>query len=290
MPITVNLSEVGVACVSSNFKDAKFLAAIKSSTYDKDQDGVLSPTELNVTLVNVANKQISNLRGIEYFKNLSNLNCSGNTLGAATTLPLTHNTELTNLNCASCGLTGLNISKNTKLQYLTANSNNLDGTLNLGSHSALKEINVHTNKLTGLTLPSTKTNLLKLWCYSNQLTTLSANGYTAMTYLDCHSNKMSTLNVSSNSQLQELYCHGQVDKALTSLTLPSTKTALLKLRCSENSLTTALSDIGSYTNLTLLWCAYNKIPLLDVSKNTKLVQLYRQQPAHFAAVAAEHIA
>ena len=260
---------------SGNFPDNNFRTVVKTSTYDKNTDGKLSREELQaLTSMNAASKGISKFNGLEYMKYLATLNCSGNTLGAASTLPLTYNTELTNLNCSSNGLTGLDISNSTKLQYLTANSNNLGGTLYLGSHNALKEINVHTNKLTGLKLPSTQTALLKLWCYTNQLTTLSANGYTAMTYLDCHSNKLSTLNVSSNSALQELYCHDQADKALTSLTLPSTKTALLKLRCSNNSLTTALSGIGSYPNLTLLWCAYNKIPSLDVSKNTKLVQLY----------------
>ena len=252
MNITVSPTQSGVACLSSNFRDAKFLAVIKSSTYDKDQDGVLTREELDaVTSINVANKQISNLRGIEYFRNLLNLNCSQNNITKQEHLYLPY-LSLKILNCHTNALKEFDFS-------------------NINRTFPLEELNCQSNQITKL--GGKFSYLKKLYCGFNKLETIK--GISAvLEILYCQENKIASLNVSSNNRLQELYCHDQTDKALTSLTLPSTKTALLKLRCSNNSLTTALSDIGSYTNLTLLWCAYNKIPLLDVSKNTKLVQLY----------------
>jgi alpha-tubulin suppressor-like RCC1 family protein len=105
-----------------------------------------------ITSLNVGNKNIADLSGIEDFVALTELNCSQNQL----------------LN--------LNISQNTLLEDLFVASNFLTN-LNLQQHTALNLLSCYDNQLTNLNL-SQNTVLQKLACYNNQLTSLNVkNGY-----------------------------------------------------------------------------------------------------------------
>ena len=105
-----------------------------------------------ITSLNVGNKNIADLSGIEDFVALTELNCSQNQL----------------LN--------LNISQNTLLEDLFVGSNFLTN-LNLQQHTALNLLSCYDNQLTNLNL-SQNTVLQKLACYNNQLTSLNVkNGY-----------------------------------------------------------------------------------------------------------------
>ncbi len=83
------------------FPDAAFRQYV-SDQFDQDKDGVLTKTEREaVTEINVEDGyngvKIEDLTGIEYFPNLTKLNCSGNAL---TKLDLSANTKLEELNCS----------------------------------------------------------------------------------------------------------------------------------------------------------------------------------------------
>ena len=100
---------------SINIKDDNFLNALIGRGVDKNNDGIISPTEAEgVTFLNVCSCNISDLKGIEAFVNLDTLDCSTNQL---TSLDVSNNTALTSLWCSGNPLTSLDVSNNTSLEY-----------------------------------------------------------------------------------------------------------------------------------------------------------------------------
>ena len=132
--------------------------------FDKDGNGVLTPAErYAVTEIDVENKYISNLSGIEFFPNLKKLNCGHNRL---TSLDVSKNTELTYLKCSYNRLTELDMSKNTELTYLDC------------GYNRLTELDVSQN-----------TKLTELYFVSNKITSLQADNCTNLTVIFTGSNK-----------------------------------------------------------------------------------------------------
>ncbi len=102
-----------------NFPDENFRNYITEQDYGSDKQ--LSYKEIaKITEINVRDKNISDLTGIEHFTALTKLECFGNRL---TSLNISKNTMLTNLNCEDNKLTSLDISKNTMLNVLICINN-----------------------------------------------------------------------------------------------------------------------------------------------------------------------
>ena len=157
--------------------------------FDKDGNGVLTPAErYAVTEIDVENKYISNLSGLQFFPNLKVLNCSHNRL------------------------TKLDVSKNTVLQELVCWENQLTS-LDVSQNPALQKLNCGHNRLTSLDV-SKNTELTYLKCSYNRLTELDVSKNTELTYLDCGYNRLTELDVSQNTKLTELYF---VSNKITSL-------------------------------------------------------------------------
>ena len=84
-----------VSINSGTFPDPQFLNYVK--TFDGDNDGMLSAEEIaRVSSIDVKSKNIQDLKGIEYFTELKNLNCARNQL---TALDVSKNKHLKSLNC-----------------------------------------------------------------------------------------------------------------------------------------------------------------------------------------------
>ena len=157
--------------------------------FDKDGNGVLTPAErYAVTEIDVNDKNITSLKGIEFFPNLKKLNCGHNRL------------------------TSLDVSKNTVLQELVCWENQLTS-LDVSQNTALQELECFENKLTSLDV-SQNPALQKLDCWDNRLTSLDVSKNTELTYLDCGYNRLTELDVSQNTKLTELYF---VSNKITSL-------------------------------------------------------------------------
>ena len=89
--------------------------------FDKDGNGVLTPAErYAVTEIDVENKYISNLSGLQFFPNLKVLNCSHNRL---TKLDVSQNTKLTELYFVSNKITSLQADNCTNLTVIFTGSN-----------------------------------------------------------------------------------------------------------------------------------------------------------------------
>lgn len=113
-------------------------------------------------------------------------------------------------------------------------------------------------------------NLSKLECYANQLTSLDFTHNTALRYLDCQENKLTSLDVSKATAISNLYC---TRNQLTSLDV-SKNTFLTVLFCATNSLLSL--DLSHNINLTGISCSSNKLTSLDISSTTKLRELQCQ--------------
>ena len=161
------LAAEDVAINAANFPDANFRTYI-SETLDTDKDNSLSADEIAaVEMINVYDKGIADLTGIEHFKNLTKLLCYDNQL---TTLDVSENKALTLLTCDNNELTSLDVSGNTALMTLSCGFNKLES-LNVSGSAALTYLSCDNNKLTSLNV-SGNPNLTNLYCGSNQLTSL----------------------------------------------------------------------------------------------------------------------
>ena len=153
--------------------------------FDKDGNGVLTPAErYAVTEIDVNDKNITSLKGIEFFPNLKKLNCGHNRL---TSLDVSENTVLQELVCWENQLTSLDVSQNTALQELACFENKLTS-LDVRQNPALQKLSCWDNRLTELDV-SQNTKLTELYFVSNKITSLQADNCTNLTVIFTGSNK-----------------------------------------------------------------------------------------------------
>ena len=258
--------EVALPVTAQFFPDPTFMGLVESN-YDADHDSIMTKAELdNVTVMRVFNSNIQDMTGLQYFTALTVLDCSSCQLGS---LDVSKNAALTNLYCNNNQLTVLDISHNTALTYLNCSDNQID-TLNASSNTALQTLVCNNNQLTALDV-SKNAALTNLYCNNNQLTVLDISHNTALTYLNCGDNQIDTLNASNNTALQTLVCNNnQIDTLDV-----SNNTALTTLYCYSNQITAL--DLSNNTALTYLSCGFNPMATLDLTHNTALTGLYCAQ-------------
>ena len=238
--------EYRVLLNKTNFPDDTFRMFIRNSqTLNPDLNDYLTQDEVNnIKTIDVSNKNISNLQGVEFLTKLTSLSCNQTNI---TALDVSALTALENLSCAYCTrLTSLN------LYY--------DYTYGYSHNTVMKTLNVSGTKLTELNLDyfwhlenfscSGCTSLKRLSMKNNEaLETLTIRGMygSELEYLDISGSVMKTIDC-SNNQLTELsvaYCHH-----------------LETLDCSNNQLT-ALSTFRCYS-LETIDCSNNKLDFLNI--------------------------
>ena len=182
-----------IAIDASNFPDPDFRTYVKAE-FDKDNNNSLSESERNAaTVINVKDKLMETLEGIEFFPNLKELDCSINQLSR---LNVSQNTALEKLDCSTNQLSSLNLSKNAKLKYLYCNQNELTS-LDVSKNTGLNLLNCNRNRLTSLDV-SQNEKLEWLYCRQNKLTSLDVS-QTAVTTLNASDNKID-INVEETSR------------------------------------------------------------------------------------------
>ena len=254
---------------TTNFPDAKFRAFLIAEY----PSGVITTAQLNArTSLELQELGISNLKGIEFFPNLTLLRCQDNNLSS---VDLSHNTKLVLLNLAYNKLVSVSLTNNTELEQLYIQSNPSLTSLNVSDHSKLKLLYTpyctslqtlfcYRCALTDLTVTGCSA-LKQLKCYENpNLTEIEGLGdCTNLTWLDCEDCKVSDLSATSNmSKLERLLCR---NNKLTSLEIYN-KLYLKYLRVSGNSQLTQLNcysnalislEVDNCTALKDLRCYYN---------------------------------
>lgn len=204
---TAHAAKGDVAITEKNFPDSLFRGYV-TKNFDKDKNGKLSLTEISDvkkidcsgdTLGVMRNEAITDLKGIEYFTNLTELNCSGNHLYD---MDLSKNKKLVKLDCSRNGFNTLKLQNNTSLEVLEAHSNLL-WKLNLSKNTKLKSLNVSLNSLEELDL-SQNTKLEELYCHTNRMTGLDLSKLTNLKILTCSANKLESINLKKNTKLERL--------------------------------------------------------------------------------------
>jgi Leucine-rich repeat (LRR) protein len=222
--------------------DDNFEAALIEFGYDDEMDNYVCTENIDaITNLDINNREISDLTGIEDFTALEILDCHSNQLSS---LDVSQNTALQTLYCEDNQLTSLDVSQNTVLEILYCHNDQLTS-LDVSQNTALKVLNCHNNQLTSLDV-SQNTALQTLWCYNNQLTSLDISQNTALQTLSCEDNQLTSLDVSQNTALQTLSCE---DNQLTSLDV-SQNTSLENLYCYNNQLTSLNLANGNNTIIT----------------------------------------
>ena len=114
--------ETSLPINEDNFPDDNFRKYIK--TYKAGGRDVLTVEEQrNVTTIEINNKGVSDLKGIEAFPNLTELDCGNNSIQK---LDLRQNPMLRKLICNKNQLTQLDLSKNPKIYHLICSENQLE--------------------------------------------------------------------------------------------------------------------------------------------------------------------
>ena len=165
-------SSFGVNCSAPKtyVPDDNFEQALIDLGYDTAMDNFVFTANINtITSLNVSNKNIADLTGIEDFLALVNLNCSNNQL---TTLTIINDLDnLDNLNCNFNQITSLDVEDNVVLTVLACRANQLT-TIDVYNNTYLQFFSCRDNLLTELDV-SNNPDLVRLWCFNNQLTSLN---------------------------------------------------------------------------------------------------------------------
>ena len=259
-----------IAINEKNFPDENFRDYV-AGEWDKNQDKYFSPSEIaNAKWISCDNKEISNLKGIEFFTNIWLLECYYNNL---TTIDLSNNKKLSYINCHHnqlkeldvsglpllktfyCGhnaLPSIDVSKNEKLEDFDCQDNHLD-TLDVSQNKELVKLSCGDNNLTELDVSENK-KLKTLGLYENKLRNLNLGNQTELEWLSCGKNPLSVLDVSANTNLETLFVP---ETNLTELNV-SANTKLKKLFVSNTNLTSL--DAKNHTALATFVgkdCSYN---------------------------------
>lgn len=163
----------------TNFPDPVFLQYVKDNidtadTTSGQKDDKLSKAERDaVTKINIDNKNCTDLTGIAYFANLTELDCSDNQL---TTLDVSKNAKLRILRCYNNGMEKLNLGDITHLTLLNCDDNNLTE-LDVSKNPYLEDLECRENKLRRVVIGK-KYSLTTLYLRGNQLTSLDLSGTT----------------------------------------------------------------------------------------------------------------
>jgi uncharacterized repeat protein (TIGR01451 family) len=209
--------------------------------------------------------------------------------------------KLGELDCHKNKIEIIPVSLPSSLKYLNCSANSITGSLILGS--SMKGINMSDNLFESIDIQSA-TNLIRLDCHKNKISSISGNLPNSLTYLDCSDNQLSSLpslntpithldfstnkihafTIPQGSSLTFLACYDNLLDSFPALpnnlenlscgsnpihSLPSLPNTLKYLECSKNG----LSSLPTLPNsLSLLVCDTNQ--LVDLPKlPSSLVEL-----------------
>lgn len=209
---------------------------------DEDGDGKVSVREARMRSkfeeADLKGHNIASLQGIEYFTNLTILDCSENSL------------------------TSLDLSGNTSLQYLRCHTNSLTS-LDVSSCPGLKILDCSKNKITSLDL-SGCAELSWVDCYENKLLTLDVRGCKTLTDINAPHNKLSSLDLSDTPALESLYIGDNEIESLDLSAVPSLK----ELVCFDNPITSL--DLSACREIVDLSCRETSLRSIQMPYADKL--------------------
>lgn len=276
---------VGVA-QNTYVPDDNFEQALIDLGYDSGPLDDYVPTgNINtVTFLPVAGREISDFTGLEDFSALTKLFCFNN--NTITSLDLSQNTNLLNLNASDCpsltsinltqnlaleqidiwrsGLTSLDITQNIGLLKINVPNNNLT-TLDVTQNTALTRIMIDGNPMSSIDV-SQNINLINFHCRNTNITTLDVTDLTNLEYFVFSWNNITDIDLSQNVNLETVYCE------VTDLTfIDLSNSPLLKRLTAGGTYFTCLNlDNGATWRLQTVQLSTDNITCIKVSDLTQL--------------------
>ena len=228
-----------VAVNSDNFPDKNFLEYI-SSDIDLNHDGALSSSEIeSVTMIEVYDREIESLAGMEHFTALQELYCYGNKINS---LNLSRNRELLLLECDNNTITRLDVSMNDKLINLECEMNNITE-LDLSNNANISYMKCYGQTRTGLVSSHDKsgsTYTVNLGQYVSDFTRVSSvsaydgNGDIINNVSFYYETGIASMS-SSPSKLRYIYDINYVNDSELSMDVTITGTAMTQNKTSKNT-------------------------------------------------------
>ena len=206
-----------------------------AGTCDKDGNGSLSEAEcMEVEELAMPNAGITDLKGVENFRNLQRVNVSQNAIGDFAPVKDLSSLQILKVNGNPASV--LDVTGCSSLKKLYA-QNSTFSELHVTGLGSLEEVRIENNHLTDLDLTGL-TSLRALSCYGNQLHTLDARPAAALEVLQADSNGMESLLVEGLGNLKTLHCQ---NNNLQQISL-SGLGALEEFNAANNSLTELIVD------------------------------------------------
>lgn len=202
----------------ANFKDAlvnSICADLDGNGHldgdaDTNDDGEISVSEAqNVFYLNVDDKGIVSLEGLQYFIHLLRFSCNNNQI---ITLDVSALQYLQSLGCYNNKITSLNLGNNTRLKSLSCSRNNLTS-IDVSQCVNLERLYALNNELTQLNV-SGLPKLDDLNVQINELTSLDVSQNPLLDSLNCGDNQLSSLDISQNPLIDWLVCKGNILETL----------------------------------------------------------------------------
>ncbi|MBC1935863.1 hypothetical protein HCA69_05750 [Listeria grandensis] len=247
--------------------DANLRTALKAALGISITSPITEADMSRISYLDIREKQIRSLEGIQYAVNMSGLSVSSNPIidvSALQNLPHLRSLELShtqvadisilnNLNlrhfvATHTAITDINVLSNWKtLDVVHLADNQISDFTPLTNLPVLRFLNVDHTKLSDLTQLPTIASLRILSIRNNQISDISAlTKLTGLTYVAMDNNKIS--NISSLAQLKDLESIFASGNTISHLTPLKNLTKLIEIHFSNNT----IQDINSLTNLTHL--------------------------------------
>ena len=259
----INFSDVVFKSKLLESSSSNFIAQNLNGDYfaiDANANNEIEESEaLEVGSLNISGFSISALNGINFFSNLTSLNCESNILSG---LNITNLINLTSLNCSNNQLVNLNVNGLTQLQNINCQFNQIIN-LNVSDITNLSNLDCSYNSITTLNL-NNLLNLEFLNSSNNQLSTMDLTDLVSLKAIDCSFNQLLSISTTGLASLQNLNCSFN---SIGSLTINGLMN-ISNLDCSNNQLV-ALDLIG-LSNLNELNCNYNQLTIINLSDLTGL--------------------
>ncbi len=230
---------------------------------DIDKDGYLTDEEAStITEINMYDKGVGTLKGIEYFQELAELCCDNNRL---IEIDISQNPKLKYISCMENNISNIEFGDIHEIKSLFLNGNNLTS-LDLRGLKKLDYLECASNRLVSLDV-SGLDNINDIYCEDNRLTTLDLSKNLTLERVNCSRNKLMQLNLGDNYNLEYVDCS---KNKLSNINV-SDNSALSSLNCSENHLNSV--DVSKNNALLRLNCSENNIGKLKLSHNKLLKHL-----------------
>ena len=231
------------------FADPNLETAIRDAISKPPPDPIYQSDLVNLTYLDAGGRSISNLSGLEYCTNLTELRLQLNQIIDIS--PLSGLTSLTQLQLQSNQISNIMLlSDLTSLTLLYLGSNQISNISPLSGLGSLTWLDLSGNQINNIGPLSDLTSLTRLYLGSNQITELSP--------------------LSDLTNLTILWLHQNLISEISSL---SGLTSLTRLDLGSNQIT-EISPLSDLTNLTILALPANQIgnitPLSDLTSLTWL--------------------